>query len=276
VNATATVLAVLEDPRYAQSLEIGLSILNMFSAEHPVLGVAEMAERLGMSRSNTNRYAITLVALGWLEQTPSRKYMLASEAARPGMTRLEEIVASTGCGPIMRRLREQTGHTVGLGVLDRTHATYVRRWHARGAGQYQADLGLRSGARVPLHCTALGKALLAGLSERERGVLLARLDLSLGGGPSAIRAKKTLAGEIERVCVGGLAIEDQEHARGVRSVAAAVPASREGLRFALEVTAPASAGGGVSRLARRVGPPLLAATEQIALRLGQTAWEDER
>ena len=67
----------LREPRYSQSLERGLAILGCFTPERPVLGIADIADDLGMSRSTTHRYVITLVALGLpragrLTQVPSR------------------------------------------------------------------------------------------------------------------------------------------------------------------------------------------------------------
>ena len=66
----------LREPRYSQSLERGLAILSCFTPKRPVLGIADIADELGMSRSTTHRYVITLVALGYLEQGASRKYRL--------------------------------------------------------------------------------------------------------------------------------------------------------------------------------------------------------
>ena len=64
------------DIRYSQSLEKGLTIMALFSAERPVLGIAEVADLVGMSRSTTHRYMMSLVGLGQLEQTVGRKYRL--------------------------------------------------------------------------------------------------------------------------------------------------------------------------------------------------------
>src|SRR5664280_1831274 len=64
----------LREPRYSQSLERGLAILSCFTPKRPVLGIADIADELGMSRSTTHRYVITLLALGYLEQGASRKY----------------------------------------------------------------------------------------------------------------------------------------------------------------------------------------------------------
>lgn len=78
----------LHDPRYSQALERGLAILDVFTPERPVLGIADIADELGMSRSTTHRYVITLVALGYLEQGASRKYRLGLRVTNPGMSAL--------------------------------------------------------------------------------------------------------------------------------------------------------------------------------------------
>ena len=57
----------LREPRYSQSLERGLAILGCFTPKRPVLGIADIADDLGMSRSTTHRYVLTLTALGYLE-----------------------------------------------------------------------------------------------------------------------------------------------------------------------------------------------------------------
>jgi response regulator of citrate/malate metabolism len=62
----------LKEPRYSQSLERGLAILESFTPERSMLGIAEIADPLGMSRSTTHRYVITLVELGF--QSANRKY----------------------------------------------------------------------------------------------------------------------------------------------------------------------------------------------------------
>src|SRR6204780_5749167 len=78
----------LREPRYSQSLERGLAILTCFTPKRPVLGIADIADGLGMSRSTTHRYVITLLALGYLEQGPSRQYRLGLRVTDLGMSAL--------------------------------------------------------------------------------------------------------------------------------------------------------------------------------------------
>src|ERR1700709_742050 len=78
----------LREPRYSQSLERGLAILSCFTPKRPVLGIADIADELGMSRSTTHRYVITLLALGYLEQGASRKYRLGLRVTDLGIAAL--------------------------------------------------------------------------------------------------------------------------------------------------------------------------------------------
>src|ERR1700723_223939 len=78
-------LALTGEARYSQSLERGLAILECFTPERPLQGIAELADALGMSRSTTHRYVITLVALGYLRQGERRKYRLALRVTDLGL-----------------------------------------------------------------------------------------------------------------------------------------------------------------------------------------------
>jgi DNA-binding IclR family transcriptional regulator len=69
-----------------------LGILGCFVARGPVLGLAEVADELEMSRSTTHRYLTTLVALGFMEQTTGRKYRLTLKVTRLGMPDLTDAL----------------------------------------------------------------------------------------------------------------------------------------------------------------------------------------
>lgn len=249
------------DPRYSSSVQSGLAIVQCFNSETQTLGIADLADMLGLSRATTHRYAVTLVALGILDQTRTRKYLLAPKAAAPGMAVLGEIALRSDCEPVLRKLRKQTGHTVSLAVLDGTRVTYVRRLVAHLKGQYEADLGLRAGAHLPLHCSALGKALLVSLPDEERRQLLTEIELPRHG-PNTIVTKKALREEIERVQADGVAISDEELAPGVRSVAAAVSDRNGGRQLAVDVNVPAGAYS-AQQLRERMAPMVSSAAAEL-------------
>src|ERR1700726_3506485 len=125
----------LREPRYSQSLERGLAILSCFTAKRPVMGIADIAEELGMSRSTTHRYVITLVALGYLEQGASRKYRLGLRVTDLGMSALNSTGLREHAHPYLDELRRRSSYTVSLGVLDDTDVLYVDRARSLRRGQ---------------------------------------------------------------------------------------------------------------------------------------------
>lgn len=250
------------DPRLSRSLEYGIAILESFSGERQALGIAEMADIVGISRSTTHRYAITLVALGYLEQDPKRKYRLSTCAAGPGSAAISAIRRQAPARAALEELRDQTGHTVSMGVLDGARVIYIHRLLGHRSGQHAIDRDLGVGANVPVHCTALGKVLLASLSDAERRELLAGLELTRYG-PKSITDKKQLAAELDRISVRRPVVSDEELVRGARSIAVLVPRPRSEHPLAIDVTVPCSAYT-VERLVKDVGPRVKRAARLIS------------
>lgn len=237
-------------------------MLQCFSSEHQALGIADLAEVVDISRSTTHRYAMTLVALGYLEQDSRRKYRLAGRAADLGRVAIDVIRAEAGARAALEELRDELGHTVSMGVLSGGRVVYVCRLFGHRRGQFAVDRCLESGAGVPVYCTALGKVLLASLSSGEREQLLADVEL-VPQGPKAILDRRRLAAAIERIGSGDAVLSDEEQLAGARSLAVLVPGSRAGRTFAIDVTVPAGAYT-ASRLLRGAGPPLKRAARLIA------------
>src|SRR6202012_1554400 len=138
----------LREPRYSQSLDRGMAILGCFTPERPVLGIADIADELGRSRSTTHRYVITLVALGYLEQGASRKDRLGLRVTDLGMSALNSTGLREHARPHLEERRQRTPYTTSLGVLDGTEVLYVDRVRSYRRGQNEIDLGLQAGSRV--------------------------------------------------------------------------------------------------------------------------------
>jgi IclR family transcriptional regulator, pca regulon regulatory protein len=251
--------------RFSSSLRAGLAILNCFSAERPVLGIARLADELNMSRSTTHRYASTLVALGYLEQDHARRYRLAPRVADVGMSVLDSMALRGKAREHLRELREQTGRTVSLTVLDSGEVRYVERLRGWRRGQHAVDLDLGVGARMPAHCTAMGKVLLANLPERERERLITGLELTRRG-PNSITSKRALRAELEQIRANGVALGDEELAPGVRTIAAPVLGPDGEVVAAIGIPVPADAFT-ADELQEALGPPLRAAAKRISIAL---------
>jgi IclR family pca regulon transcriptional regulator len=240
--------------RFSSSLKAGLAILSCFTAERPVLGIATLAADLQMSRSTTHRYASTLVALGYLEQDQSRRYRLAPRAADFGMAVLGSMPLRARARGPLRELRESTGLTVSLTVLDRDEIRYVEHLRGWRRGQYPADLDVGLGACAPAHGTAMGRVLLAGLPESERTALIQDL----------ARGRRALRADLEQVGADGFAIAEEELAPGMITIAVPVVGVEGETIAAIGISAPT---GAFSReeMHDALGQPLESAARRISV-----------
>jgi DNA-binding IclR family transcriptional regulator len=151
--------------RRSRSLVYGMSLLRQFTAEEPVRGIAELADALNVSRPTAHRYASTCLDLGYLEQAPMRRYRLTRRATEPGLAMLGSLALARRARPILHELRQGTGRTVSLAILDGDDVLYLQRLCGFAKGQYELERGLGAGTRAPARRTAAGKALLANPGE---------------------------------------------------------------------------------------------------------------
>jgi IclR family pca regulon transcriptional regulator len=222
----------------SQSLERGLAILCAFSPGRPLLGIAEIADTLEMSRPTVHRYASTLTMLGFLEQGARRKYQLAPRVADPGASVLRATGLPDSARPYLADLRDRVGSTVSIAILDGDEIVYAARAYSHRAGQFEADRGRRFGSRVPASCTALGKVLVAGLRKQDALAWTEATTLTPAG-PNAIVKRSALRAELDRVREQGFAVNDRELVAGM--VALAVPIRRgETVSAAIAVAANAN------------------------------------
>jgi IclR family transcriptional regulator, pca regulon regulatory protein len=256
----------LREPRYSQSLERGLAILGCFTPDRPVLGIADIADELGMSRSTTHRYVITLVALGYLEQGASRKYRLGLRVTDLGMSAMNSMSLRDHAHPYLEELRERSSYTVNLSILDGEDILYIDRARSYRRGQNQIDLGLHPGSRLPAYCTSMGKLLLAYLPEQEQRERIANMKLTRRG-PNAITSKKALRTELEHVREESFAVNDQELAAGLHSISAPVRSESRDVVAAVNMAAHNSMIS-LEELVDALGPHLIATAARISARLG--------
>ncbi len=256
----------LREPRYSQSLERGLAILGCFTPKRPVLGIADIADDLGMSRSTTHRYVITLVALGYLEQGASRKYRLGLRVTDLGMSALNSTGLREHAHPYLEELRQRTSYTTNLGVLDGTDVLYVDRVRSYRRGQGSIDLDLHTGSRLPAYCTAMGKLLLANLPDSEQRELIAAMKLGKRG-PNTITSKKGLREELEEIAAAGFAVNDQELNAELYAIAAPVRNEAREVVAAVNLSAHSSMIS-LEEMVDALGPHLVSTADRISARLG--------
>jgi IclR family pca regulon transcriptional regulator len=199
----------LKEGRYSQSLERGLAILNCPTPEQPTLSIAEIADKLGMTRSTVHRYVTTLVSLGFIKQDVDRRYYLSLRLADIGMSALHSMDLGDHAVTYLEDLRRSSGYTVNLAVLDGPEILYIVRARSLRHAQRKGNLNLRPGSRLPAYCTSIGKVLLAYLSPNEQQRLIPQLELS-SRRPNTIVTETALMEELNHILDAGFATNDEE------------------------------------------------------------------
>lgn len=231
---------VPDESRYTQSLDRGLALLACFTAERTIVRLHEFAEELRMSKSTAHRYASTLVQLGFLEQTTSRGYRLAPGPTDLGLCALNLTGLREPCRAYLEELREGTGYSAGLGVLNYGEVVYIDYLRSFRRGQPVHGPTIHAGVRVPAHCTSIGKALLAALPQKDRKRTLAegkRERLT----EHTITKRKPLSEQLQAAADQGYALSDQEFYPGARSLAVVVRNKTNDALAAVELSAYQSA-----------------------------------
>lgn len=249
-------MAVNRDGHRRSMAGRALALLGVFDAEQPRLKLTELARRADLPLATAHRLAGELVTWGALERDADGHYSIGLrlwEAATlaPVAGRLREVAL-----PFMQDLYEATRENIHLAVHDGFDALYVEKL----SGHRSVPIISRTGARLPLHSTGVGKALLARADpEFVRGYLERPLRRCTR---YTITEGARLARELRATAERGYALTNEEMTLGSCSVAVAIPADGH---------EPAGALGIVVRSVRtdlhRLVPDLRAAADAIARRL---------
>src|SRR3954463_11931379 len=251
----------------SQSLERGLAILSAFRSGKPLLGVSDVARDVGLSRSTTHRYIATLAGLGYLQQDPpTRKYRLGPRVLDLGFSAINSMDLREVAAPHLQALSDETGHTVNMAILDGTDIVYIERCRSSQQGQREIDLNLHVGSRLPAYCTSMGKVLLAGLPAPELDGVLDQVQFQQRG-PNTLIERKALADALAAVRDAGIAVNNEELAYGLRSIAVPVR-DRSGLVAAAINLAVHRSLVSMEDLVIRLSPALKRTANEISARIG--------
>jgi DNA-binding IclR family transcriptional regulator len=207
------------DGRYqVRALERGLAVLRAFDGIAPCMTANELSDKVGIPKPTLFRLLQVLVESGFVERSPLQEcYSLGARALELGSVYLSSIRVPIVAQPILDRLAQETGETALLGVLQLDHVLIL----AMAQGIREINIQTAVGARYDPYCTALGKALLAGLGPDVQKRIVQRVALVVRT-EKTITDASTLLDDIAGVADAGIAVEDEERERGIYALAAPV------------------------------------------------------
>ncbi|MCW2639217.1 MAG: putative transcriptional regulator, IclR family [Dactylosporangium sp.] len=196
-------------------MERCVAVLDALAEVPEGLSQAELSAQLGLAKPTVSRLVLSMCQLDLLRRDDVRKvYVLGPAIIRWGMAAVNGLELRVVAHPHLEALREATGETVHLAVLDGASVVYLDRLES----PQPIRMASRLGATMPAHSTSLGKCLLAYLPADQQRPIVA--------GPLARRTSKTITDprllkrELEQVRARGFAIEAGENEDGVGCVAA--------------------------------------------------------
>lgn len=253
-----------------QSVSHALDVLEQFTGEPDELGVTELSKRLKLHKNNVFRLLATLEERGYVEQAPrTDRYVLGARCLEFGQSLARRHGLLRLARPLLRDLGRRSGESAHLGVVRDLEVVHLDGEASEGLVKAR----LRVGQRLPVHCTALGKALLAFADDSLRQGLDRR---RAADGRLEERTRATLVDreklleDLGAIRARGFSLDLEECEKGLRCVAAPVlDAEGRGIA-ALSLSAPAFRAD-PDTLEARLAPQVMAAAERLSRSLGYPA-----
>jgi DNA-binding IclR family transcriptional regulator len=219
-----------------KSIDKALSLLEFLSVNEQETGITEIGKNLHLGLSTVHRILFTLKSRGYVIQNcNTKKYRLGIKLFTLGCAvqstkRLVERIKS-----YLRQLSQSTHETANLAILEGNEVIYLDTIGSPEVLRTE----IMAGTRTPAHCTALGKVLLASISDSEFESLYKRDEPLSSLTSKSISSLEELKKNLKKVKKQGYAVDIEEYKIGINCIG--VPISgRNGTMAAISITGPAS------------------------------------
>lgn len=244
-----------------QSLERAFVLLELMAESGSEVALSQLAATSGLPLSTIHRLVRTLVARGYVRQLPSRRYALGPRLIHLGESSSRAL--GTWAKPHLSRLVDAIGETANLAMLDGDRVVYAAQVPSRHAMRMFTEVG----RRVHLHCTGVGKVLLAQLPAETARTLVVGAGMP-GRTTRTVTDPDELMTQLPGIAAQGYALDDGEQEIGVRCVAVPVPGGPSST--AISVSGPAA------RVSMEAVPRIVPLLQAAAAALSDELREDGR
>ncbi|MHC2995002.1 MAG: IclR family transcriptional regulator [Candidatus Atribacteria bacterium] len=206
------------EKKIIQSIDRALQVLDLFSLEKPEWGVTEISKALNICKSNVHNVLSTLSERGFVKKDPkTEKYKLGIKFFELGSVVIKNMDLRRIAYPYIEKLSKEFNETVHLGILDEGRVVSIEQEESGKSLCSRIEIG----KRTPLHCTAIGKAIMAYLSKEEIASIVKEKGLKKYT-ENTITDKEKLEKEFKKIRKQGYAVDNMEHEEGVRCVAGSI------------------------------------------------------
>ncbi|SAL10497.1 IclR family transcriptional regulator [Caballeronia sordidicola] len=248
-----------EDSRlFITSLARGLHLLAAFREDHSSMKLADLALAANMSKSAAQRFTHTLVTLGYLRKNDvSKEYSLAPRSLEVGLRYLQTSQLISNANPYLHSLNRACQETCSLAELDGLDMVYVSRFPA----QKEMFVNMPIGMRLPVYCTASGRALLSRLEPERASEMLAACT-RVAYTTETITDLAKLEALLAEARTNGFAWANGEYYNGDINVSAAILAPNGKPVGSVNVSAPSSRWT-LAKVIDEIGPQVLETARAI-------------
>jgi DNA-binding IclR family transcriptional regulator len=197
------------------------------------LQLREVAKQTAVNKSTAHRFLAHLEGAGYLYRDNAGAYVIGPKLARLGTGFSYDVTLRKISRPVLQQVRETTGETANLAILDGHYVLYVDVIESSHTFRLASEIG----SRRSLHCTSLGKAMAAFLPPPDLQDLLTSIKLERQT-PKTIVERRKLEKELARIRQRGYAIDDEEAVLGARCVASPILDANGKVVAAISVSGP--------------------------------------
>lgn len=223
------------EKKIIQSIDRALQVVELFSLEKPEWGVTEISKALNIYKSNVHNVLTTLAERGFIiKDSRTDKYKLGIKFFELGSVVIKNMNLRKIAHPYMEKLLKEFNETVHLGILVEGEILSIEQ---EESGQSLSPR-IFIGKRTPLHCTGVGKAIMAYLPKDKFAFIIKEMGI-LRYTENTISNEEELEKELEKIRKQGYAVDNMEHEEGVRCVAGPIRDYTEKVSASLSVSGPA-------------------------------------
>lgn len=247
----------------SQTVERALGILKCFSDSQPRMRVSELAAASGLPQSTVSRLMKTLENVGFVELLDSGMYQLGLETIPLAGIALNQIPLRNEAMVELSNTAAELGLAANLAILRNDGLFYLGSAEGPKAPKHFTMIGRRG----PLHCTGMGKVLLAWLDVSTREDILQRIAFTKFT-PHTIDDKEQLNRELDEARQRGYAVEREELAFGRACIAAPIFGAAGRVIAATSISGPLRALG-LDEREGELAQHILELADRISIRMGK-------
>ena len=218
----------------SQTVLKALDILECVALAEQPLSAAEVAKLCDLSRPTAYRLIRTLTTRGYVTEDDDTHYRLGTQTLSLSQNVLESLDLPELAQSYLRQLSDITNETAYLSILDNDEILYI----GKAESSQSVRTNTKIGSRNRLHCTFMGKAILAFLPESNQRELIERMEL-IRNTSTTITNKDALIEEIETIRTQKYSIDNEESEEGVRCLGAPIFDHNGNVLAAISVSGPA-------------------------------------